>query len=38
MFKSCPVWEEGIGFPILLGNKEIILELKEEILMPMFQL
>jgi malate dehydrogenase (oxaloacetate-decarboxylating)(NADP+) len=25
------VWEEGIGFPILLGNKEIILELKEEI-------
>jgi malate dehydrogenase (oxaloacetate-decarboxylating)(NADP+) len=24
------VWEEGIGFPILLGNKEIIL-LKEEI-------
>jgi malate dehydrogenase (oxaloacetate-decarboxylating)(NADP+) len=24
------VWEEGIGFPILLGNKEI-LELKEEI-------
>ena len=25
------VWEEGIGFPILLGNKEIILELKEEL-------
>ena len=25
------VWEEGIGKPILLGNKEIILELKEEI-------
>lgn len=25
------VWEEGIGRPILLGNKEIILELKEEI-------
>lgn len=25
------VWEEGIGIPILLGNKEIILELKEEI-------
>lgn len=25
------VWEEGIGFPILLGNKEIILELKAEI-------
>jgi malate dehydrogenase (oxaloacetate-decarboxylating)(NADP+) len=25
------VHEEGIGFPILLGNKEIILELKEEI-------
>jgi malate dehydrogenase (oxaloacetate-decarboxylating)(NADP+) len=25
------VYEEGIGFPILLGNKEIILELKEEI-------
>jgi malate dehydrogenase (oxaloacetate-decarboxylating)(NADP+) len=25
------VFEEGIGFPILLGNKEIILELKEEI-------
>ncbi|MDZ4331646.1 MAG: NADP-dependent malic enzyme, partial [Flavobacterium sp.] len=25
------VLEEGIGFPILLGNKEIILELKEEI-------
>jgi malate dehydrogenase (oxaloacetate-decarboxylating)(NADP+) len=22
------VWEEGIGFPILLGNKEIILELR----------
>ncbi|RZJ65697.1 MAG: NADP-dependent malic enzyme [Flavobacterium sp.] len=25
------VFEEGIGHPILLGNKEIILELKEEI-------
>ena len=25
------VMEEGIGFPILLGNKEIILELKNEI-------
>ena len=25
------VLEEGIGFPILLGNKKIILELKEEI-------
>nr|WP_314864652.1 NADP-dependent malic enzyme [uncultured Flavobacterium sp.] len=25
------VYEEGIGFPILLGDKEIILELKEEI-------
>ncbi len=25
------VWEEGIGKPILLGNKELILELKEEI-------
>jgi malate dehydrogenase (oxaloacetate-decarboxylating)(NADP+) len=25
------VSEEGIGFPILLGNKEIILELKEEL-------
>ena len=25
------VWEEGIGNPILLGNKEIILELKKEI-------
>ena len=25
------VHEEGIGFPILLGNKEIIVELKEEI-------
>lgn len=25
------VHEEGIGFPILLGNKEIIMELKEEI-------
>jgi malate dehydrogenase (oxaloacetate-decarboxylating)(NADP+) len=25
------VHEEGIGFPILLGNKEIILELKEEL-------
>ena len=25
------VFEEGIGFPILLGNKEIILELKKEI-------
>ena len=25
------VHEEGIGFPILLGNKEIINELKEEI-------
>ncbi|MNQ05589.1 NADP-dependent malic enzyme [compost metagenome] len=25
------VYEEGIGFPILLGNKETILELKEEI-------
>lgn len=25
------VLEEGIGFPILLGNKEIILELKEEL-------
>ncbi len=25
------VSEEGIGFPILLGNKEVILELKEEI-------
>ena len=25
------VWEEGIGFPILLGNKEVILELKEEL-------
>ncbi len=25
------VFEEGIGFPILLGNKEIIRELKEEI-------
>jgi len=25
------VFEEGIGFPILLGNKEIISELKEEI-------
>ena len=25
------VHEEGIGFPILLGNKEIILELKKEI-------
>jgi malate dehydrogenase (oxaloacetate-decarboxylating)(NADP+) len=25
------VFEEGIGFPILLGNKEIILELKHEI-------
>ena len=23
------VYEEGIGFPILLGDKEIILELKE---------
>jgi malate dehydrogenase (oxaloacetate-decarboxylating)(NADP+) len=25
------VWEEKIGHPILLGNKEIILELKEEL-------
>ncbi|MBF7091762.1 NADP-dependent malic enzyme [Flavobacterium sp. ALJ2] len=25
------VYEEGIGFPILLGNKEIILELKAEL-------
>ncbi|HSD05827.1 NADP-dependent malic enzyme [Flavobacterium sp.] len=25
------VYEEGIGFPILLGNKEIIAELKEEL-------
>src|SRR6478609_5760264 len=25
------VYEEGIGFPILLGNKEVILELKEEL-------
>jgi malate dehydrogenase (oxaloacetate-decarboxylating)(NADP+) len=25
------VFEEGIGFPILLGNKEIILELKQEL-------
>jgi malate dehydrogenase (oxaloacetate-decarboxylating)(NADP+) len=25
------VYEEGIGFPVLLGNKEIINELKEEI-------
>jgi len=25
------VYEEGIGFPILLGNKEIISELKEEL-------
>jgi len=25
------VLEEGIGFPILLGNKEVILELKEEL-------
>ncbi|PXY39431.1 NADP-dependent malic enzyme [Flavobacterium cheongpyeongense] len=25
------VHEEGIGFPVLLGNKEIILELKEEL-------
>ena len=25
------VWEEGIGNPILLGNKEIIIELKKEI-------
>lgn len=25
------VYEEGIAFPILLGNKEIILELKEEL-------
>lgn len=25
------VLEEGIGFPILLGNKEVIMELKEEI-------
>ena len=25
------VYEEGIGFPILLGDKEVILELKEEI-------
>ncbi|MDD2985660.1 NADP-dependent malic enzyme [Flavobacterium sp.] len=25
------VWEEGMGSPILLGNKEIILELKKEI-------
>lgn len=25
------IYEEGIGFPILLGNKEIIQELKEEI-------
>ena len=25
------VHEEGIGFPILLGNKEVILELKEEL-------
>ena len=25
------VYEEGIGFPILLGNKEIILELKKEL-------
>ena len=25
------VYEEGIGFPILLGNKEIILELKQEL-------
>jgi malate dehydrogenase (oxaloacetate-decarboxylating)(NADP+) len=25
------VYEEGIGFPILLGNKETILELKEEL-------
>ena len=25
------VFEEGIGFPILLGNKEIILELKKEL-------
>jgi malate dehydrogenase (oxaloacetate-decarboxylating)(NADP+) len=25
------VLEEGIGFPVLLGNKEIILELKEEL-------
>jgi malate dehydrogenase (oxaloacetate-decarboxylating)(NADP+) len=25
------VWEEGIGKPILLGNKELILELKDEL-------
>ena len=25
------VYEEGIGFPILLGNKEVIVELKEEL-------
>ena len=25
------VWEEGIGKPILLGNREVILELKEEL-------
>lgn len=25
------VYEEGIGYPILLGNKEIILELKQEL-------
>ncbi|AOW09164.1 NADP-dependent malic enzyme [Flavobacterium gilvum] len=25
------VYEEGIGFPILLGNKEIIMELKQEL-------
>ena len=25
------VYEEGIGFPILLGNKEVILELKSEL-------
>ncbi|WP_281226881.1 NADP-dependent malic enzyme [Flavobacterium aquiphilum] len=25
------VYEEGIGFPILLGNKEIIVELKQEL-------
>jgi malate dehydrogenase (oxaloacetate-decarboxylating)(NADP+) len=25
------VFEEGIGFPVLLGNKEIIMELKQEI-------
>ncbi len=25
------VWEEGIGHPILLGNREVILELKEEL-------